>query len=83
MPGSQYIAYGNALTFIDDKSLDFVISSHCIEHLANPIGALLEWKRILSDNGLLILVIPDKERTFDHKRPVTTISHLIDDYQGS
>jgi SAM-dependent methyltransferase len=83
LPGLQYIADGNSLRFIEDKSLDFIISSHCLEHLANPIGALVEWKRIIRDNGLLILVIPDKERTFDHKRPVTPISHMIHDYERS
>lgn len=32
-------------------------------------------------NGLLILLIPDPRCTFDHQRPVTPLSHLIEDYE--
>jgi SAM-dependent methyltransferase len=83
LPGAQYIANGSSMSFLPSNSRDFILSSHCIEHLANPIGALFEWKRILCDNGLLILVIPDKDRTFDHQRPVTPISHMIQDFHNS
>ena len=29
------------------------------------------------------LVLPDKEFTFDNKRPVTTLAHLIEDYKNN
>ena len=53
--------------------------SHCIEHIANPLKAISEWKRILKDNGLILLIVPHKDKTFDHNRPITSLSHLIED----
>jgi SAM-dependent methyltransferase len=57
-----------------------VISSNCLEHIANPLKALTEWIRIIKPGGLILLVLPDKETNFDHNRPITTLGHLIDDY---
>jgi hypothetical protein len=34
----------------------------------------------LKKDGKLILVLPDKRYTFDHKRNYTTYEHLISDY---
>jgi hypothetical protein len=53
-----------------------------LEHTANPILALLEWKRLLTDGGTLVLLLPDKRHTFDHRRPVTTLEHLADDFKA-
>ena len=40
-----------------DKSYDFVISSHVIEHFKNPIKALYEWKRIARKYFLWLFLI--------------------------
>jgi len=80
-PGRQIIAEATALPMIDSDVYDFVLSSHTLEHLANPLLALAEWKRVLKPNGVLALLVPHKERTFDHRRPVTTLAHLIDDFE--
>lgn len=79
--GYQYIADGSALDMIPDKKYDFVLSCHSIEHIANPIKALKEWKRIIKDDGFILLVVPHKDQTFDHKRPVTSLQHLLDDFE--
>ena len=77
--GRQFIAEATDLDFIADASYDFVLSSHALEHVANPLKALAEWKRVLKDGGLLVLVLPDHVHTFDHHRPITTLQHLVDD----
>lgn len=82
-PGRQFISDAVMLTGIEDRSYDFILSSHCLEHIANPLGALNEWLRVLKPGGHLILVLPDKEGTFDHRRPVTTLAHLIEDLERS
>jgi SAM-dependent methyltransferase len=78
-PGFQYIAEASDLGRIPSASYDFVLSSHCLEHIANPLKALAEWVRVLKVGGLLVLVVPHKEGTFDHRRPVTSLKHMIDD----
>src|SRR5262245_30507382 len=38
-PGTQYICEAVDLSHISDETYDFVISSHVIEHIADPIRA--------------------------------------------
>jgi len=78
--GKQIIADASELFKIKDCSYDIVLNSHVIEHIANPIKALLEWKRVLKDNGTLVMIVPHKDGTYDHKRPITKLEHLIEDY---
>lgn len=78
-PGHQFIAEAGDLQQIPDGQYDFVISSHMLEHSANPIRALKEWKRVLKPDGFLLLVLPHRDGTFDHLRPVTTLEHLVED----
>src|SRR6185369_2946929 len=82
-PGKQYILEITDLKPIMSDFYDFVISSHALEHTSNPLKALLEMRRVLKVGGILILVLPHKEGTFDHRRQVSTIEHLIDDYSKS
>jgi len=78
--GNQLFAEATALPFLASGTQDFVISSHMLEHCANPIKALHEWKRLLKSDGILLLVLPHKDGTFDHNRPATTLSHMLDDF---
>ena len=78
--GKQIIDDASDLAKIDDSSYDILINSHVIEHIANPLKALLNWKRVIKENGILLMVVPHKDGTYDHKRPVTTIEHIIEDY---
>ncbi|HQR94557.1 MAG: hypothetical protein B7Y15_12990 [Bacteroidetes bacterium 24-39-8] len=79
--GHQYIAEASELDFVSDDQYDFVLSCHSLEHVANPLKAIMGWKRIIKTGGKLALVLPDKEYTFDIKRPYTQFEHLLDDYQ--
>jgi SAM-dependent methyltransferase len=77
--GRQFIAEAAGLGTIEDASYDLVLSSHTLEHSANPLRVLGEWRRVLADDGVLVLVLPHKEGTFDHRRPTTTLEHLLED----
>ncbi len=70
---------GETLEGIGDASQDFVISSHVLEHMEDPLGALSEWHRVLVPGGGLFLAIPDMRFTRDCSRPRTTLAHLIQD----
>jgi ubiquinone/menaquinone biosynthesis C-methylase UbiE len=68
---------------LQSESVDIAMSSHVIEHLTNPIKALKEWKRILKPDGLIYACIPHHKKTFDHRRAVTSLKHLIEDYENN
>ena len=80
-PGRQYLREASALTGFADAAYDTLISSHCLEHLANPLAALREWHRVVRPGGHLLLALPDPARTFDHRRPVTKLAHLVSDFE--
>ncbi len=79
-PGRQFLREATALTGIADASYDFVLSSHCLEHVANPLSALHEWRRVIRDGGHLLLILPNPRHTFDRRRPTTSLAHLHEDY---
>lgn len=68
---------------IKNEQYDFVISSNCLEHIANPLKALKEWRRILKVGGTMLLALPDREYWFDHNRLITKFDHLMDDYNNN
>ena len=43
------------------RSMDFVFSSHLLEHLVDPITALREWWRILRPGGYMVLYLPHED----------------------
>lgn len=82
-PGTRFVRDATALDGIGDASYDLVLSSHTLEHVANPLRALAEWKRVIRDGGHLVLVLPHLENTFDHLRGVTALEHLEEDLMRS
>lgn len=81
--GFQFIGEAADLKSVKDAQYDFVLSCHSLEHVANPIKALKEWSRVIKQKGRLVLVLPDKEFTFDHQRPITSLAHLVEDYKNN
>lgn len=74
------VSPGDDLPF-PDKSLDFVVSSHVLEHFADPIGALLEWDRVVRHGGVIYFIVPNKDRTFDRGRESTPLEWLIESHE--
>jgi SAM-dependent methyltransferase len=77
--GKTIILDGTDLRTVPDADYDFVLSSHNLEHIANPLKALAEWIRVVRPGGHLLLIVPNKAGTFDHQRPFTTFEHVVDD----
>jgi len=71
------VAYGQSLPF-KDNSLDYILSSHVIEHFKDPICVLKSWMKIIKPGGYIFAIIPHKDRTFDSPRPVTTMAEHIE-----
>ncbi|CAN5515016.1 hypothetical protein BH10ACI4_BH10ACI4_01070 [soil metagenome] len=80
-PGKSMFREGSDLANIPDNSYDFVLSSHNLEHMANPVKALREWKRVLRPEGALIVVLPYYKKTFDHRREPTRVDHILEDFE--
>jgi SAM-dependent methyltransferase len=36
---------------VQEEVYDFCFSSHCLEHIANPLKAIKEWLRIIKKDG--------------------------------
>lgn len=48
------------LDMIASQSMDFVFSSHLLEHIEEPGKALKEWWRVIKPGGYLVLYLPHK-----------------------
>ncbi len=65
---------------IENNKYDFIFSSNCLEHIANPLKAIEESLRVLKKNGCIILILPEKRYTFDHFRKYSEFKDLFDAY---
>lgn len=75
-------AEANDLPF-QDCTLDFVVSSHVVEHLPNPLGAFLEWNRVLRFGGTMVMIVPlPGAHPPDAGRPIVSISQVQRAYKG-
>lgn len=70
-----------SLDGIADEALDFIVACHVVEHVASPLTALANCYRRLRPGGRLLLVVPDRDRTFDRDRELTPLSHLVADHE--
>lgn len=48
------------LDIFASNSMDFVFSSHLLEHIVDTESTLKEWMRVIKDDGYLILYLPHK-----------------------
>ncbi len=72
-PSKEYLD----LSWFSNGSLDFIFSSHCLEHFVDPAKSVAEMRRALKTGGYLVVLLPD-ERYYprigerganpDHKR---------------
>lgn len=72
---------GEQLKTISDDSVDFVIANHFLEHCQNPVLAVKNMLRVLKKDGILYLSVPDKNFTFDRDREITTLEHILRDFE--
>ncbi len=63
-----------------DAPFDYVVASHVIEHVVDPISWLRDIGEILAPGGVISLVVPDKRFCFDVNRDLTSPQDWIDWY---
>lgn len=64
-----------------EQCYDWIIASHVIEHVPDVITFLGECERLLKQNGVLSLVIPDKRYCFDYFNVPTSTGELLDAFE--
>jgi SAM-dependent methyltransferase len=72
---------GELLSTIPEESQDFIIANHFLEHCENPISTIGTHLGKLKPGGALFYAVPDKRFTFDFRRPVTPLSHMVADFE--
>lgn len=46
------------------ENLDYIFSSHCLEHISDYVETLLYWKSKLKDKGVLFLYLPSSTQRY-------------------
>lgn len=76
------VANGDDLPF-KDNTLDYVFTSHVMEHVFDPIATIEEHLRVIKTRGgVLLMIIPHKQRTYDNDREITPVQELLDRHDG-
>jgi len=71
---------GEYLACVLPGTQDFIVANHFLEHCQDPIRTLETLTSRLKPGGILYLVVPDADFTFDHERQSSTFAHLVEDY---
>jgi len=73
-----HVVEGVELTPYPDGSKDFLVANHVLEHIDDPVGAVVEWLRVLRPGGMLFLSVPNyRGNGFDFRRKPTTRDHFL------
>lgn len=59
---------------LPEGKVDYIFSSHCLEHLPNWVSALEYWIEKLNSNGALFLYLPHKDQ--EYWRPWNNRKHI-------
>ena len=49
------------LSGVSDSCYDFVHSSHCLEHLNDPLEGISNWFRVVRESGYLVITVPEED----------------------
>jgi hypothetical protein len=79
VPRIDFVSAEGDLSVISEE-FRLVLSSHAIEHTPDLIKHLVEVDRILSEDGVYALVVPDCRYCFDHFISSSTIAEILQAY---
>jgi len=65
-------------TAFGNERFDYIVSSHNLEHIPNPIQFLQGCEEVLNPGGVLSIAVPDRRCCFDFFRPVTTLGEWLE-----
>lgn len=76
----HFIDNAETLDTVCSNEYDYLVANHVLEHCENVLGTVLNWMRVIKENGFLFIAIPEKTQTFDRDRDITKFSHIVDDH---
>lgn len=73
---------------LPEGSVDFIFSSHCLEHLEDWVSAMDYWYSLLKQGGVLFLYLPDYSqeywRPWNNRKHFSILSkEIMADYMGA
>jgi SAM-dependent methyltransferase len=74
------VASGENLPF-KDSTVDFVISSHVIEHFYDPVKTIKEWLRVVKHGGYVFIIAPHRDRIGEKAGLRTLPAEIIDRHE--
>lgn len=77
-PVADVTGDGCDLSLFATESLDYVFSSHFLEHVEDYRSALLEWWRVIRVGGFLVLYLPHKDHYPNIGQPGANPDHKHD-----
>ena len=79
LPGAVPVelTQGGDANGLPDGQWDYIFSSHCLEHLADPVTALIHWKAHLRAGGVLFLYLPHPDMIYWQPQNCRKHKHLF------
>lgn len=75
----DYVLAGDSLAAVVDRTFDYIVASHVVEHVPNLLGWLRDIHGLLRPGGKLFVVAPDRRYCFDRDRSPTSLGGLLED----
>jgi SAM-dependent methyltransferase len=69
---------GSLLDVVGEQRFDYVIASHVIEHVPNPLGWFRGIIEVMKPGAIFNLAIPDRRFTFDVAAPESTVGEMVE-----
>lgn len=69
---------GSLVPIVGEQRFDYVIASHVLEHVPNPIGWFHGISEVIRPMGVFNLAVPDKRFTFDIDCPLSSLGELVE-----
>lgn len=73
-----FVESAENLSMFSSNSMDFVFSSHLLEHIQDYEAALAEWWRVVKQGGHLVLYLPHKDFYPNIGQPGANPTHVHD-----
>jgi SAM-dependent methyltransferase len=75
----DYVTDGRSIaeTVLRRQCYDYILASHVIEHVPDPLGFMQDCALLLKDGGVLVLAVPDKRRCFDVFQSLSTTGQVL------